>query len=134
MAQALETQLHGLLQAMNARGCYPLSLVCAEDGLVIAAAGERLRSEATASLASLFADIATRAARDLGCRLVDELTVSDAASGRVVVRPLDPAATVRLFLVLQVPRDRSWRRNTTTVARQLLHILQPLLGAAREDP
>ena len=53
--------------------------------------------EATASLASLFADIATRAARDLGYRVIDELTVSDAASGRVVVRPLDPAATVRLI-------------------------------------
>jgi len=134
MVQALETRLQALLEAMNASGHYPLSLVCAEDGLVIAAAGERLRSEAIASLTSLFADIATRAARDLGCRMVDELTVCDVASGRVVVRPLDPAASPRLFLVTQVPRDRSWRRNTTTAARQLLQILQPLLGAARENP
>lgn len=134
MGQALETSLHGLLAAMNASGHYPLSLVCAADGLVIAAAGERLRSEAIASLTGLFADIAARAARDLGCSMVDELTVSDAASGRVVVRPLDPAATPRLFLVVQVPRDRAWRRNTATVARQLLQALRPLLGAARETP
>jgi hypothetical protein len=49
-----------------------------------------------------------------------------------VVRPLDPEARPRLFLVVQVPRDRTWRRNTATVARKLLALLRPLLGPQEE--
>ena len=38
----------------------------------------------------------------------------------------------RLFLVAQVPRDASWRRNTNIVARKLVQILRPLLDAPGE--
>lgn len=133
MEPAVEHEVTELLRRLNALGHYTLSLVCTEDGLLIASAGERLRSEMVAVLTSLFSDIAVRAVRDLGLRQVDEFTLSDPASGHLVVRPLDLEARPRLFLVVQVPRDRSWRRNTARVARKLLVLLRPLLGPQKEN-
>jgi len=129
---AIESRLTGLLADMNALGRYPMSLVCTDQGLLLASAGEPLRSEITAGLTSLFDDIVARAARDLGLQQVDELTLSDTAAGRTIIRPLTPArGQVRLFLVVQVPPGGSWRRNTNRVVRELLAILRPWL-ASRE--
>jgi predicted regulator of Ras-like GTPase activity (Roadblock/LC7/MglB family) len=133
MPLAVEHEVTELLRGLNALGHYSLSLVCTEDGLLIASAGERLRSELVAVLTSLFSDIAVRAVRDLGLRQVDEFTLSDPTSGYLVVRPLDPEARPRLFLVVQVPRDRAWRRNTAAAARKLLVLLRPLLGPQKEN-
>jgi hypothetical protein len=131
---AIESRLTGLLAEMNARGGYPLSLVCTDQGLLLASAGESLRSEITAGITSLFDHIVARAARDLGLRGVDELTLSDAHAGRTVIRPLThPGGQVRLFLVVQVPRGGSWRRNTNLVVRELLAVLRPLLSP-KETP
>ena len=110
---------------MNAIGGYPMSLVCTSQGLLIAASGEALRSEITAGLTSLFDDIVARAARDLELLHVDELTLSDSSAGYTIVRPLmHDAAQLRLFLVVQVPRGGTWRRNTNLVIRKLLAILR----------
>lgn len=133
MQSAVEHDVTELLRGINALGGYPLSLVCTEEGLLIASAGERMRSEVTAGLTSLFHDIAVRAVRDLGLARVDELTLSDPTLGCFVVRPIDLDARPRIFLVVQVPRERSWRRNTNLVARKLQAILRPLYGHA-EDP
>ncbi len=128
--RAVEIRLTDLLADMNARGRYPMSLVCTDQGLLLASSGEMLRSEVTAGLTSLFDDIVARAARDLDLLQVDELTLSDAAAGCIVVRPLTcEAAAVRLFLVVQVPRGGSWRRNTNLIVRRLLAILRPWLVA-----
>jgi hypothetical protein len=129
---AVDRQVTELLHAMNAAGGFPLSLVCTDAGLLVGSAGELLRSELAAVLASLFADIARRAADDLEMPHIDELTLSDPARGRLVVRPLAPRGRPRLFLVTQVPRGRSWRRCTTLAARRLHDVLSPLL--APEDP
>lgn len=125
----VDAQVTASLRAMNAAGGYPMSLVCTDRGLLIASEGELVRSEVLAGLTSLFDDIAVRAARDLGLADIDELSLSDARVGRLVVRPLTRDHNPRLFLVVQVPRHRSWRRNTAIVARGLLAILRPLLTA-----
>jgi len=133
--RAIESRLTGLLAGMNALGGYPMSLVCTDQGLLLASAGETLRSEITAGLTSLFDDIAARAARDLALLQVDELTLSDAVAGCTVVRPITPAGSqVRLFLVVQVPRGGTWRRNTNLVVRKLLAILRPWLSSKETTP
>ena len=109
--------------------CLPLHHA---TGLLVACAGELRRSELAAVVASLFSDIAARAAADLELPHIDELTLSDPARGRLVVRPLDLRGRPRLFLVAQVPRGRSWRRSTTLTARRLDAVLRPLL--APEEP
>lgn len=123
----VEAQITATLHAMNAEGGYPMSLVCTAHGLLVAVAGEILRSEVLAGLTSLFDDIVARAARDLGLAAIDELSLSDARVGRLVVRPLTNDSPTRLFLVVQVPPHRAWRRSTTAAARRLLTILRPLL-------
>src|SRR5687768_10790419 len=100
---AVDRQVTELLRAMNHAGGFPMSLVCTESGLLIGSAGETQRSEIAAVIASLFDDIAVRAARDLELPAIDELTLSDPELGRLVVRPLDMHARPRLFLVAQVP-------------------------------
>jgi hypothetical protein len=128
--RAIDSRLTRLLADMNALGGYPMSLVCTDQGLLLASAGEALRSEITAGLTSLFDDIVARAARDLALLQVDELTLSDAAAGRTIIRPISHAdGQVRLFLVVQVPRGGSWRRNTNLVVRKLLAILRPWLSS-----
>jgi hypothetical protein len=77
--------------------------VCTDQGLLVAASGESLRSEIAAGLTSLFDDIVVRAQRDLGFPRVDELTLTDGDSNRYVIRPLPIEANLRLFLVVQVP-------------------------------
>ncbi|MBL8973956.1 MAG: hypothetical protein JNK56_25415 [Myxococcales bacterium] len=129
---SVDRQASDLLRAMNHVGGFPLSLVCTEAGLLVACAGELRRSELAAVVASLFSDIAARAAADLELPHIDELTLSDPARGRLVVRPLDLRGRPRLFLVAQVPRGRSWRRSTTLTARRLDAVLRPLL--APEEP
>lgn len=123
----LEAQVNKLLRAMNAAGGYPMSLVCTDRGLLIASAGELVRSEVVAGLTSLFDDIFVRASRDLGLAAIDEISLSDPRVGRFVVRPLTRDHDPRLFLVVQVPQDRTWRKNTNLVARKLLTLLRPLL-------
>lgn len=133
-ARPLEVEITALLAAMNAEGRYPMSLVCTDQGLLIAAAGEPLRSEIVAGITCLFEDIVTRAARDLELDRVDEISVSDAAVGHLVVRPLAwSERQVRLFLVVQVPRAQTWRRNTNRLARKLLAILRPWLAPVEEE-
>ncbi len=126
-ALSVEAQLTASLRAMNAAGGYPMSLVCTDRGLLVASDGEFVRSEVIAGITSLFDDIALRAARDLGLADIDELSLSDAKVGRLVVRPVTRDHTPRLFLVVQVPRHRAWRQNTNVVVRSLLAILGPLL-------
>ena len=126
-ALSVEAQLTASLRAMNTAGGYPMSLVCTDRGLLIASAGEFVRSEVIASITSLFDDIALRAARDLGLAEIDELSLSDAKVGRLVVRPVTRDHPPRLFLVVQVPRHRAWRQNTNVAVRSLLTILGPLL-------
>ena len=126
-ALSVEAQLTASLRAMNTAGGYPMSLVCTDRGLLIASAGEFVRSEVIAGITSLFDDIALRAARDLGLAEIDELSLSDAKVGRLVVRPVTRDHNPRLFLVVQVPRHRAWRQNTNVAVRSLLTILGPLL-------
>ena len=124
----LEEQITTILRAMNTAGGYPMSLVCTAHGLLVASVGEQLRSEVLAGLTSLFDDIVVRASRDLGLAAVDELSLSDARVGQLVVRPLTPDRPTRLFLVVQVPPHRAWRRSTKAAARRLVASLQPLLA------
>jgi hypothetical protein len=126
----VEERVTRLLSSLNARGGYPMSLVCTDSGLLVASAGELARSEVIAGLTSLFEDIVARADRDLGLADIDELSLSDAEVGRFIVRPLARDHDPRLFLVVQVPRERTWRRNTNQAARDLLAVLRPLLTAA----
>lgn len=121
-----------LLVEMSARGGYPLALVCTEQGLLIAAAGEHPRSEAVAGLTGLFDDIALRVARDLELGDVDEFTVCTDRGGRMVVRSLGGDQRPRIFLVVQVPSHRTWRRNTATIARKIRAILRPLIDKEEE--
>lgn len=126
--QGIERALTDLLEEMNARGGYSLALVCTEEGLLVASAGERLRSEVVAGITGLFDDVARRVARELELESVDELTVCAGKGGRMVVRCLGARSRPRLFLVVQVPAARAWRRNTSTVARKVRAILDPLVG------
>jgi hypothetical protein len=133
----VESQLTALLGGMNSRGGYPLSLVCTDQGLLVAAAGEHARSDVAAGLTSLFDDIVNRAVRDLGLAGVDELTLAAPDAGRVVIRPLARDCVPRLFLVVFVPGGRTWRRHTNLITRKLLALLSPWLtraAAPQETP
>ncbi len=131
-ANGLEGRITTLLAAGNDDGRFPMSLVCTDQGLLIAAAGDPSPCDDLAALASLFDDVVARAGRDLGMRAVDELAVRDDAVGRLVIRPLLLSSEARMFLVVQVPPGMTWRRTTNRTCLALQRELAALTGAATE--
>jgi len=127
-----EQQLTKQLSAHNTRGGYTLSLVCTEQGLLMASNGDRERCEQAAGLTSLFDDILIRSVRDLNVRRVDELTLLDAEGERYIIRPLPLDHQSRLFVVIAAPRQCRWRRNTNQLVRALTKTLEPWMQSA--DP
>ncbi|MEZ4316261.1 MAG: hypothetical protein R3F61_02105 [Myxococcota bacterium] len=126
--QGIQQRVTTLLEATNTVGGYVSSLVCTDSGLVVASAGETAAAENTAAVASLFDDVLQRARRDLGFEDVDEVTLDDPTRGRTVIRPLPLEGHTKLFLVVLVPRQATWRRNTNQLIKQLAPILRPLVG------
>lgn len=129
----LEAEITRLLSSVNALAGYPLSLVCTEQGLLIASAGEDVTSEVVGGLTSLFDEIVVRAIRDLGFSRVDEITLKDERSYRYVLRPLPIDSRPRLFLVVQAPANAAWRQHTNLLSKRLVTLLEPLLAGADPD-
>ncbi len=126
MSHGLTHRITELLDARIAEGGFPAAFVCTDDGLVVAAAGDGALAELTAAVVSLFDDVLLRAIRDLQFSAVDEVTLVDPHSGRLVVRPLPMESGPIFFLVVQVPKRATWRRHTNMLRRQLIPILVPL--------
>lgn len=123
------------LKLLNKQGGYHGSLICTDQGLLIASDGNLGSDEALAGFTSLFDDIVIRARRDLGRDSIDEITLLDRARGRLVIRPIVSDGADRLMLVVSLPADASWRRNTTALTRRLRPLLEGRLGASpdKED-
>lgn len=128
--EGLERDITSLLASVNRIAGYPLSLVCTEQGLLLAAAGDARRTEIMGGLTSLFDDIVSRATRDLGFTRVDELTLTDSDGTRYVIRPLPMRIDARLFLVVLVPQKVSWRKYTNLLCTQLSALLEPFMRQA----
>jgi hypothetical protein len=129
MDSALETRMNRLLHATNEEGGFPTSLVCTDQGLLVASAGEVEPCEVLAVLAAMFDDVVARARRDIGLEAVDEVTLRDQRRGAYVLRMLHPLVDARLFLVVHVPHSLPWRRSTNRLCSRLNHELQGLSDA-----
>ena len=128
--RGLYERVTALLHATNVLGGYHCSLVCTEQGLPIASSGDGIPDEDLAAFTSLFDDIVQRATRDMGMTVVDEVTLLDPHTGRLVIRPLSLDGEHRLFLVVRVPVKASWRRNTNRLVLSLSTELAPLIAHA----
>ncbi len=128
--RGIEQQATQILVGMNVLGGYPRSLVCTEDGLLVAHAGDDdARGHDLAAFTSLFDTVVERASRDLAVEGVDEVTLLDGSGHRLVIRPLGMPGHPRLFLVVWMDRNATWRRNTTAAATRLVPVLDPLVEA-----
>lgn len=130
--RGIQEQTEALLEATNVLGDYPMSLVCTDQGLVVASAGDGGADADVAAFTSLFDDIVLRATRDLGFAEVDEVTLLDPGKGRTVIRPLLMSGSSRLFLVVRVPGKRTWRRHTNALCKKLAALLGDLVSDATE--
>lgn len=128
--RGLEQRIVDLLSEANAAGGYHMSLVCTEQGLLVAASSASSATEDLAALAGLFDDVVERARRDLSLPDVDEVTLRAGANGRYVIRPLIVGAGHRMFLFVQAPAERPWRRTTANLVRALQAELVGLYGEA----
>lgn len=128
-----QLQLDDELKATNLVGQYRGSLICTEQGLLVASDGDFLgNEEALAGFASLFDEIVGRGRRDLHLVDIDEVTVLD-RTGRLVIRPLSDglaAGRTRMFLVVAMEADASWRRNTNRLVARLRELLAPILNGS----
>ncbi|MFO0747699.1 MAG: hypothetical protein U1F43_18840 [Myxococcota bacterium] len=127
------------LRATNVLGGYHGSIVCTDQGLLVARDGDIPSDEALAGFASLFDEIVTRGGRHLALGAIEEVTVLDRQAGRLVIRPLPFAAAddeeqrTRIFLVLWMSADATWRRNAARLALNLAALLADVVGARGDD-
>ncbi|MCB9676418.1 MAG: hypothetical protein H6737_14945 [Alphaproteobacteria bacterium] len=128
--QGISNHITALLEATTALGGYTNAFVCTHDGLVVAAAGDVDAAEQTAAVVSLFDDVLVRARRDLAFSAVDEVTLLEPRHGWMVIRPLKVSAGPPFFLVVRVPPNTRWRRNTNILLKRLMPILEPLASDA----
>jgi hypothetical protein len=126
-AGGIQVRVTAVLEGMNTLGGYLSSLVCTDDGLLVAVAGSgSVADEHLAAFASLFDTVLVRARQDLGFAGVDEVTLLDSTGLRLVIRPIPVKGSPRMFLVVRVERSASWRRNTTQACARLAELLGPL--------
>jgi hypothetical protein len=130
-----QQQLDDELRATNLVGGYRGSLVCTEQGLLVASDGDLLGDgEALAGFTSLFDAIVERGQRDLGMAAVDEVTLLDRKLGRLVIRPIAESGEIngsgrtRMFLLVAMEADAAWRRNTTRLVLRLRELLAPVIA------
>ncbi|MCA9569016.1 MAG: hypothetical protein KC656_14300 [Myxococcales bacterium] len=115
--------LQGLLVEAHDEGGFVLSVLSTQQGLPVASVGHRPDLVDTlAALTALFDDVVVRAQRDVGLARVDEVALRDEDRGSVVVRPICEVDGTRLFLVVEVPARRPWRRVTNRLCRAIAGI------------
>ncbi len=121
------------LKATITVGGYHGSIVCTDQGLLVASAGDIPSDEALAGFASLFDEIVARGSRHLGLGAIDEATVLDREAGRIVIRPVfaqgeNDRKGHRVFVVLWMDADATWRRNATRLIVRLRELLAPFVA------
>lgn len=104
------------------------AFVCTEGGLLVAGRGGPLEDN-LASIVSLMDDIIGRVRRDLDLHRVDEVTLLDRERGRIVVRPVASGPSGRMFLVVSLPAELSWRRVTNLAVRRLGALLHEAVAS-----
>ncbi|MCB9681760.1 MAG: roadblock/LC7 domain-containing protein [Alphaproteobacteria bacterium] len=112
--------LAALLADAQQEGDFAHCVVSTQQGLPVTSVGRRPELvDVVSALTALFDDVVTRAERDAGLSGIDEVTLRDGDRGRLVVRPLGELDGTRLFLVVDVPPDRTWRRVTNKLCRAI---------------
>lgn len=117
---------HARLDALRDVLAADLAILCTDEGLVVAASGDPDEADELAGLTTLFDTILTRAERDHGVRRVDEFTLLDPRRGRLIVRPVPTAGTMRFFLVLRLAPSRRWRAHTNRAVADLSAMVEGL--------
>lgn len=131
MSESVERRATAALATMLQSGAYRSALVCTEDGLPVAVAGDDESPDDLAGFVSLFDIIVMRAQRDLGTAPIDEVTLLPDTGSRMVLRTLKCGST-RFFLVLHADRSASWRRSTNRAVVALIPVLQELVSENEE--
>lgn len=126
----MQAQLTDALVELVDDGGYRGALVVTDQGLLVASAGQLPAEEALAGFTSLFDEIVARGERDLGLAAIDEVTLLDRQHGRLVVRPLGRSTERRMFLVVSLDANATWRRNTQKLAQRIGPTLADIMNAA----
>ena len=120
---SLEDKVTALLQVANQHAGFELSLVCTDQGLLIALAGDPEAAEIVAGVTSLFSDMVVRAVRDLSFNRLDEVTLLDPKRGRIVIRPVPGESSTTFFLVIRAKATVTWRKTTSELTANLVPLL-----------
>ncbi len=116
------TSLEEILAAMNEAGEFAASLLTSPEGLPIAAVPADYDSNVAAAMVALLQRVSSDAQNRLGMAEVDEVTIRDRDTIRLVCRYFT-VGEQRLILTATVPPGRPYRRVTNRAIRQIQHLL-----------
>jgi predicted regulator of Ras-like GTPase activity (Roadblock/LC7/MglB family) len=116
------TSLEEILAAMNEAGQFTVSLLTSAEGLPIAVAPTDCDSDVAAAMVALLQRVSHDAQSQLGMAEVDEVTIRDRDSIRLVCRYLT-VGEQRLILAATVLPGCYYRRVTNRAVKQIRQLL-----------
>jgi predicted regulator of Ras-like GTPase activity (Roadblock/LC7/MglB family) len=116
-------QLAELLQEMNDKGDFPISLLTDKHGFPIAsAAAPEQDPERQSAVVALAQKTAAQIQNQLGMAEMDEISVYDANGRQLVCRPFDANGYPMILAVLVPHKRQSYRRLTNQMIKSVQQI------------
>ncbi|MEM7032239.1 MAG: hypothetical protein AAF629_22000 [Chloroflexota bacterium] len=115
------TELANLLAEMNAKGCFPISVITDSQGLTIASAADSEEDPNTQSaVVALIQKTATQAGDQIGLAQTAEIILNDQQGRRLICRPFQAGDQDMILTVIVPQRQQTYRRLTN----QVVHAVQ----------
>jgi predicted regulator of Ras-like GTPase activity (Roadblock/LC7/MglB family) len=122
LSQSGSTKLAAVLEDMNERGGFLISLLTDQQGFPIAsAAAPGQDPQSQAAVVALIQKTAVRVQSQLGMTQTDEISLFDANGRRLVCRPFNIRGHDMILAVLVPDKNQSYRRLTNNAVNAIQH-------------
>jgi predicted regulator of Ras-like GTPase activity (Roadblock/LC7/MglB family) len=117
--QSGSIKLNQLLEEMNQKGGFPVSVLTDEQGLAIASATRTgMDTDRQSAVVASIQKMAGQVSRQLGLGLTDEIALHDESGQRFICRRF-VVNSHELILAVMVEKDSSYRRATNQVISEV---------------
>ena len=111
--KAALVKLQEILKEMNKEGNFPISLLTDNEGLPYASSvDDHLDTDTHSAVVALIQKAAVQVSRHIGMAKVDEISLSDGATQRLICRPFKHGKQELILTIMLTHKEQSYRRLT----------------------